>query len=282
MRNVVIRQGALGDFILTLPLLRALAARGELHLFVPARYRALLPADLDLASFQDSDGAACAALFAAGSARVASAPLLPPWAELLRGAELHLFSRQPLTALSGVAECRLIYHEPRPTQPPHIALQFLQNAACAVPPRLLRTPQLPRRGQGKDILWIHAGSGAKHKNIPPSFWAERASNYLQDKKLELLLSFGEADLELLAPMRQACAERGLRWRELICPSLAELREQLSELATLFWSADTGVGHLAAALGIPCELWFRSSNPDIWRPLGAVQAHRYAADYGDGA
>lgn len=270
MRSVVIRQGALGDFILTLPLLKALARRGELHLVAPARYRTLLPEDLSVASFSDSDSAVCAALFAP---TVAGQPhsLPAPWADLLRGAELHLFTRNVIPA--PVNACKLICHDPRPTQPPHIALQFLHRAGYEAPPQLLRTPMLPRRSGEPKALWIHSGSGSKHKNIPPEFWAETAHKH-QHETLDIVLSFGEADLDLLEPMRAAFQRQGLRWREVICPTLEELKCSLRDNARRFWSADTGVAHLAAALGIPCDLWFRCTNPDIWRPLGDASVHFY--------
>lgn len=270
MRSVVIRQGALGDFILTLPLLKALARRGALHLVAPARYRVLLPEDLGLASFSDSDSAAGAALFV--PTIVGQPHSLPaPWADLLCDAELHLFTRS-VTHIP-VSSCKLICHDPRPAEPPHIALQFLRNAGCEVPPQLLSTPMLPRRNTGQNVLWIHSGSGAIHKNIPPEFWADTARSQEQEA-LDIVLSFGEADLDLLEPMRAAFQRQGLRWREVICPSLEELKCCLRDNARRFWSADTGVAHLAAALGIPCDLWFRCTNPDIWRPLGDVKVHFY--------
>ena len=271
MRSVVIRQGALGDFILTLPLLRALAQRGELHLVTPARYRELLPNDLPVASFTDSDSAAAAALFA--PAVTCHPQALPaPWAELLRGAELHLFTRAAI--LPPVNGCKLICHDPRPTRPPHIALQFLRNAGCEAPSQLLTTPMLPRSGQGRNALWIHAGSGSIHKNIPPDFWADAARAQQQRDMLDLVLSFGEADLKLLEPMRAACQRQHLRWQEVICPTLAELKHRLRDDATRFWAADTGVAHLAAALGVPCAVWYRCTDPDIWQPLGDVNVHFY--------
>lgn len=271
MRSVVIRQGALGDFILTLPLLRALAQRGELHLVTPTRYRALLPEDLHVASFTDSDSAAAAALFA--PAVTCHPQALPaPWAEMLRGAELHLFTRAAM--LPPVNGGKLICHDPRPTNPPHAALQFLRNAGCDAPSQLLTTPMLPRSGQGRNALWIHSGSGSTHKNIPPDFWAAAAEERLQRDTLDLVLSFGEADMDLLEPMRAACQRRRLRWREVICPTLAELKCGLRDDAVHFWGADTGVAHLAAALGIPGDVWFRCTDPGIWRPLGDVSVHFY--------
>jgi len=272
MRSVVVRQGALGDFILTLPLLKALAQRGDLHLVAPARYRVLLPEDLVIASFLDSDSAAVADLFTPGRAgRQPTQSAL--WSELLRDGELHLFTRVAIPL--PIASCQPVYHDPRPPSPPHIALQFLRTAGCTAPPQLLSTPMLPRRKQGRHALWIHSGSGSKNKNIPPDFWADAAREHLQREALDIVLSFGEADLDLLEPMRTAFRRRHVRWREVICPTLGELAARLSTDATCFWGADTGVAHLAAALGIPCALWFRCTNPAIWRPLGDVDVHFYS-------
>jgi ADP-heptose:LPS heptosyltransferase len=86
-------------------------------------------------------------------------------------------------------------------------------------------------------------------------------------------SFGEADLALQAPLATLLA--GLPVREVVLPPLAELRAQLAAEATAYLGADTGVTHLAAALGIPTEALFVTTDPAIWRPLGpAVRVGRW--------
>ena len=50
--NIIVRSGGLGDFILTLPLLRALSQQPE-HLYLVSRrqYRCLIPEDVSINRF---------------------------------------------------------------------------------------------------------------------------------------------------------------------------------------------------------------------------------------
>ena len=46
----------------------------------------------------------------------------------------------------------------------------------------------------------------------------------------------------------------------------------------FWGNDSGPGHLAANLGIPTNICFRSTKSSIWRPTGPrVNIHEFDED-----
>jgi heptosyltransferase III len=269
-RHVALVLGALGDFILTLPLLCALRQRGSVTLCTRGAYRALLPAALAEAPFVDLDGAVGAYLFA-DSAETPAALVA-----LLQGAAVHAFMR-PDAALARTAEragaARLVWHDPRPVAPPHIVLRFFATAGLDAPPRLLETPVLPRSPRAGQALWLHAGSGSPAKNVPLDWLADLAQREARPWEDRTIVSFGEADLELVAPLTTALRGRGLAVEPLVCPTLGELRRRLESDAGACIGADTGVTHLAAALGIPTTAVFRSTDPAIWRPVGRVQVIR---------
>jgi heptosyltransferase III len=112
-------------------------------------------------------------------------------------------------------------------------------------------------------LAIHPGSGSARKNWPRSHWAALLGELMSEFD-EVLLISGEADLEVaeemlpLIPMAKLrrCANRPL-W---------DLAAELSQ-ATLFIGHDSGVTHLAAAAGICTVALFGPTDPAIWAPNG---------------
>ena len=272
-RNAALILGALGDFILTLPLLGELQPRGFLALCTRGVYRALLPAALADLPFVDLDSAAAARMFADSSD-------LPEALEpCLRGTTVHAFMRPDLALVRNalrVGAVRLVWHDPRPSAPPHIVLRFFQEAGLEPPVDVLDTPVMPRREGAGQGLWLHAGSGSPAKTLPAAWLAETAQRQSARWGGRLVVSFGEADLAQLEPVRAAFRDRSLSFEALICPTLGELRRRLEAEAAAFIGADTGVTHLAAALGIPTTAVFRSTDPAIWRPVGRVTVQRGAA------
>jgi ADP-heptose:LPS heptosyltransferase len=189
--------------------------------------------------------------------------------ETLANAEAHVFSR-PDPVLAGNLErhgtTRMVWHDPRPTSPPHVVAQFFANASIPLPNDWEHQASMPTTTTG-NALWIHAGSGAAGKNLPLPFLAYRGQLWQEETREPLLVSFGEADLALRDPLRDVFARHGVNYEEVVCPSLTELRTRLAREARLFVGADTGVTHLAAALGKEVLVGFRTTDPAIWRPLG---------------
>jgi hypothetical protein len=143
--GVALILGALGDFVLALPLLCALRRRGPLALWSRGPYRALLPAALADVPFVDTDGGAGASLFALGQ------PLAACLVETAQGAEVHAFL-SPDAGLGGrlheAGACAVIWHPPRPTAPPHVVLRGFAEAGLLPPAAVLDTPVMPRAPTG--------------------------------------------------------------------------------------------------------------------------------------
>ena len=113
------------------------------------------------------------------------------------------------------------------------------------------------------IIAIHPGSGSPRKNWPVERWTALAQWILaRDPATSILLIGGEADEaqfeKLLAVLHGGNVHLA---RDLPLPHLAVLLEKCA----LFLGHDSGISHLAAAVGIPCVLLFGPTDPTIWAP-----------------
>jgi len=272
---VLFRGGALGDFILALPLLKAFRRSGFKTCVVSRRtYTALLP-DWLCDEYIDQDAPEVMRLYAAsgGTEPGGGGTRLQ---RVLPGAIVGCFGIPDCTVDAnlrafGVQEVHWL--APHPTKPPHAIHQFA--AGLGLSPGEIRldepvwTPPMP--GQS---LWIHPGSGSVRKNCPVDLFARLAQAWQRYHQAPVFLSFGEADRELLASCRGEFARYGIGFRTLDQPSLATLRDALVRYAIYYVGNDSGVSHLAGALGIPCTVFFRSTDPHIWRPVGQCRTVRY--------
>ncbi len=140
-----------------------------------------------------------------------------------------------------------------------------QAAADALLQTLVGAPD------SRPLVAIHPGSGGERKNWPPERW-EVLGRWLfslpEPIRPRVLLVGGESDGETLAALQAA-------WKDepaFSCNPLAAANRPLPELAALlarcqlFIGHDSGISHLAAAVGVPCVLLFGPTDPDIWAPL----------------
>ena len=270
--TVVLRGGALGDFLLTLPLLRALRAEqaGRALLVTRRAYRALLPPALSSAAFLPMEAGAAAALYG-------PAPVAPPGAVWsLRGARVLAFQKpdaglEERWRAAGVADVRWIH--PRPAGPAHAAVQFCRDAGVAPPPAWATwgawdgTDAGTGAGDAPPGLWLHPGSGGARKNASPALFARVAAGWRQRCGGPVTVSFGEAEAPAFrAAVLAALAAAGVSPLVMADPVLDDLRRGLAGAAG-FIGNDSGVGHLAAACGTPVLVLFRDTDPAVWRPLG---------------
>lgn len=114
---------------------------------------------------------------------------------------------------------------------------------------------------------LHPGSGSPTKNAPPELWLELIA---QLDPVPLLIVLGEADAPLAARFRVLAAPRiqiAERWDlPLLAAALAR--------ASAYAGHDTGISHLAAAVGTPVHVIFGPTAPRQWAPFGrAVEIHR---------
>lgn len=121
------------------------------------------------------------------------------------------------------------------------------------------------RTNGRPLLAIHPGSGSAKKNWPVERWMELSRKLVSsDVRPMILLVGGEADREQLAKMTGALQENAIPAQDLPLPTLAAVFEQ----CRLFLGHDSGVSHLAAAVGLPSVLLFGPTDSAVWAPANS--------------
>ena len=253
---LVLRGGALGDFVVTLPALALLrqswpAARIELAGNAAAAALALSEGLLNAVHSQDE---------ARWSALYGSAPLPAALAHWFAEFDLILsFWPDPDGELRRRFPVRagqtFLPAGASPTRPPAAA-----HYCEALRPLGLQTQNyfhalISERRPAVRRIALHPGSGSPRKNWPLERWAELGVWIAHKHHSELLIVTGEAE----AP--GVLAGLGTPAHNLPLPELAT---QLSR-CQLFLGHDSGVSHLAAALGVPCVLLFGPTDPAMWAP-----------------
>lgn len=114
----------------------------------------------------------------------------------------------------------------------------------------------------RSTIALHPGSGSERKNWPEAHWAQLIEQLVQHSSFDLLLVGGEAEgdrLQRLCP--SAAPERVslLRSRPLV-----EVANRLAG-CEFFVGHDSGISHLAAAIGLPGLVLWGETNPVVWRP-----------------
>ena len=261
MKILVLRGGALGDLILTLPALAGIR-KGYPNAFIELWGRfpqAELAQPQYVDRVRDLDRAETAQLFVKqkrppqiGSFDLAVSFLSDPDATVavtLRAAGiLRVVSVSPMVqggqhASDQFADALDQLELPRPGSP--VLIQVTQ------------APVTQRR------LAFHIGSGSDKKNWPLTCWSELIRS-LADDFDEFLLIGGEADTVRLKEFKARYGS--LRLRILHNAGLGTLASELAA-SLVFIGHDSGVTHLAAAIGRPTIALFGPTDPQIWRPLG---------------
>ena len=117
---------------------------------------------------------------------------------------------------------------------------------------------------GPTTLALHPGSGSERKNWPESKWAELLEHLVEETALRLLLIGGEAEgnrlerLAALLPLARFEIARNL--------PLVELALRVSSCVA-FIGHDSGISHLAAAVGLPVLVLWGESVEEVWHPKG---------------
>ena len=277
-RILVIRGGAVGDLILTLPALRALRSA-----FPSARIDVM------------------------GDANRANLACHPAHADAIIDAEqqeiYRLFSHEPrvpkqLAAylsefdlilsylpaphspfVDNLKRCcsgEVIAWPPHPTCGTHVAdhltTPVLRYARQGLPPeprvfptmeqlrvagQYWRAARLPERG----VLAVHPGSGGRYKLWPLEGWQQVAAWAVQ-KGVPGLLICGPAEEE--RGVTQTLHAAAPAWRVILNAPLTELAAILARCEVLV-GHDTGIVHLAAAVGTRTLALYGPTDPRVWGP-----------------
>jgi len=270
-RILVIRGGAIGDFILTLPAMAALRRRfPEAHLEVlgyPHIAQLALAGGL-VDRVQAIEARALAGFFARNG------ELAEDWCEYFSGFDIivsYLYDPDEIFK-TNVTRCRpgqfiVAPHRPNERERSHatrVYLQPLERLAIFDADPVPRLTLDPRPSALGPQLAIHPGSGSERKNWPEDRWVELIVQLLNCTSLNLLMIGGEAEGERL--QRLAAALPPARCGVAKSLPLAELAVRLRS-CTAFVGHDSGITHLAAAGGVPTLAIWADTVEEIWRPQG---------------
>ena len=273
-RILVIRGGAIGDFILTLPAIKLLRdrfpkahleIRGYKHIAALAEKRFYADAVRSLESGE------LARFFAKDS------ELPSEWANYFAAFDLvisYLFDPDGIfetnlkrggakSFLAGPSKLDNSEHAARQLARPleALGLYLSDPAAQLFPSDGDRAFAFSfRSGRRNTTIVLHPGSGSETKNWPIANWEELGNSLLSAGRNLLVLS-GEADEDRARLLESAWTGKPVQFaRNLPLPQLAALLE-----GSLFIGHDSGISHIAAAVGAQCLLLFGPTDPAIWAP-----------------
>lgn len=267
-RILVIRGGAIGDFILTLPalkLLREAFPSAQIEILGYKHIIALAEMSGYANATRSIEYAPLSSFF---SRNGGLAPELVEYFGSFQQIVSYLFDPDEIFASnlkrSGVRN--LIVGSPKITDQEHAARQlarplerlalYLHDPAAVIHPH-------GRVEIDRSAVAIHPGSGSERKNWPLDRFVEIARYLLSpNENRKLILIGGEADRERVALLRAALPDEPIRFAQnLPLPELAELLHACD----LFIGHDSGISHLAAAVGTRSLLLFGPTDPGIWAP-----------------
>lgn len=122
--------------------------------------------------------------------------------------------------------------------------------------------ELVRRGWngGDRLLLVHPGAGGRGKRWPATGFAAVLERVAMLPRVAIALHQGPADADAVAALPEPVTTRSISLREPALPLLAGMLTH----ATAFLGNDSGISHLAAAVGAPAVVLFGAERL-IWRP-----------------
>ena len=266
-RALVLKGGALGDFLLILPVLAALreaAPQAQIEILAYPKIASLAAAGGLIDAAHPIEYGPLAGFFTRG------AVLNPSMKDFFASFDLvisYLYDPDKILAenlrTSGVTN--LICGPHRPEETAHAIDQLAAPLSAIGLPLGRRAVHLsiPPKLPSRPTVAIHPGSGSTHKNWAPDHWRQLVKRILEENPtIEVAVIGGECDAAALAVLGQ------LRWEErLVFHENLPLPDLAAHLGgcSLYLGHDTGISHLAAASGVPSLLLFGPTEPGVWAP-----------------
>jgi heptosyltransferase-3 len=275
-RILVIRGGALGDFVLTLPalaLLREAFPGAHLEVLGYPHIACLVDKRFYADAVRSVNERPVAAFYAKNG------ELSEVWRDYFGSFQQvisYLFDPDQIFE-ENLRRCGVKHYLPafRKVSDRHAAQEwaapleqlalFLENPAARLYPSPLDQEAAQAWiGEERRTRWVlHPGSGGRSKNWPVAGWASVGKRFFERfPDGELIVVSGEADgLEVQALLSELRGQRVRVAHQLALPLLAGV---LAEIGC-YLGHDTGVSHVAAAVGARCVLLFGPTDPGLWAP-----------------
>jgi heptosyltransferase-3 len=275
---LIIHQGALGDFVAIFSVIARLHRYFDrIDVLCQSRLGKLASA-LGIVNKCFALESSCFASLYADNSDQRMADLLKPYAKIV----LFSFSRSLEQSLNRITDNRCLRVPPRPpaAERTHVLEFALKNligwGLIKETDRHMDagfrpdTPdQCPKRLQDRRKILIHPGAGSLRKRWPISRFI-RMERQLRADGLKPEFILGPAEIDLVKAFPESDSP--------LAP--VHILEELSDLRALLETAggyvgnDSGVGHLAAFLGLATVVIFGPTDPQRWKPVGrAVESVR---------
>jgi heptosyltransferase III len=275
LRILIIRPGAIGDTLLTFPIIKTIRnEHGNQHITLVGNPD-ILP--LALASglvdeTSDYGHPQWSSLFSIHDT------FSPTLRDQLQQTDLAIcWLRDPdglvkqNLRMAGVQKIKIATGRPSGDKQIHV-VQYLAETIglqhVELPFKLsLKTADLSIGGSSSQPIAIHPGSGSAQKCWPASSFAALI-NSLWQRNYPVLLLAGPADHPRVEDIQRLLPPQPIpgSLTTLIDMPLIEVAQHLLQ-CRCYIGNDSGVTHLAAMLGVPTVVLFGPSDPSTWHPIG---------------
>ena len=262
---LAIHPGALGDVLLAIPALRALRdAGGRVTLAAQRRIAALLLALGEIDEACDFEALRLETLFTADTgARLPAADRIVCWFGARDPQFVRRLSatRPRVVVAPSVAPGRDVWKHLLATLGDGIA--HARRETVRVGDDIVSEARAALRGAGAEasrpLVVVHPGAGSSAKRWPAAAFADVVAPAAARRELQIAIHEGPADAEAAAQLRRL-VPAAIVLREPTLPALAGVLTQ----GAAYIGNDSGVSHLAAAVGAPAVVLFTAANL-AWRP-----------------
>ncbi|MFH0824627.1 MAG: glycosyltransferase family 9 protein [Pseudomonadota bacterium] len=256
---LVVRPGALGDTILAFTLTRTLHGLhpdARITFLGTGRYREIAPQYIDYRSVDHRDWTP---LFAAS----AEGAFSPPVSRFDTAFVVMNRPENVMERLNDLVDGEVRCGPSTPTGGRHVVKFMHEGLGLPLPEKAAVLDHLSTPDRAP-LIWLHPGSGGAKKCLPLNITASLADSLKRETGWALGISLGEEDAFLTDHPH---------WERLarLCDGPMVRGESLSSLcrvmgnAGLYVGNDSGISHLAAGMGIPAIVCFRTTDPVVWSP-----------------
>lgn len=269
-------QGALGDLILSLPALYTLKAGGRvghLHLISRTDIADILIANRLADEVSAIENGIFAEFFVSGALSPRAAEFLGTFTDAF------VFMKN----IDEVFAKNLRRHIPKcffiPTRPEEGRVMHLSAAqvkrlnrsgiVSGAMPCLEVRPFLSGIHRGRTIITVQPGSGGKKKCWPSGNFLELMKLLGEDKRFYFYFILGPAERRGLHEISERFFSENKIDASIVAGRSVSYIATLLKSSSLHVGNDSGVTHLASALGTPTIAVFGPTDPRIWGPFGSL-------------
>jgi heptosyltransferase-3 len=274
MKGILIwHQGAIGDLILSLPAVYSIRrhfCRSPLHLIARSDLSDILRASGVADETSSNERALYADFFSEDGISDRARDFLENF-----GSAFVFMRGKNKTFMKNIARhisaCVHISTVPPDDVRQHVSsFQMKQlrrrGIALSAPPCLDLPRQSAEIDSGGRVITVHPGSGGREKRWGLQRFLDLITILAEEDLFRFFLILGPAEEDMLAECRAFVSEREIRAEVISGEPLSYISAVLKE-SSLHVGNDSGITHLASALGRPVVAIFGRTDPAVWGPLG---------------